>query len=146
MTIYARVREGTVEELLDWPAENPPIAACFHPEIGDWVAVGKAKPAAGWLCDGAKFTAPPALPVLIPVITKRQMLSWLLVNKQKSDADVQAALNTIADTTAKQQALIDYLYPDGPFQRSNPLFDQLASLFSMTPADIDAAFIGAAQL
>jgi hypothetical protein len=83
---------------------------------------------------------------VIPLISKRQMLTWLLQNKNKTDADVLAALDTIADSAAKAQAQIDYLYPDGPFHRANPLFDQLGAEFAMSSAEIDAAFVAAAQL
>jgi hypothetical protein len=78
--------------------------------------------------------------------TKRQILIWLLLDAGKTEADVVAALNTISDPTAKAQALIDWNYPDGPMHRDNPLFDQLATLFNMTPTDIDAAFVAAAKL
>ncbi len=82
----------------------------------------------------------------IPDVTKRQMLTWLLQNGGKTEADVIAALNGIADPAVKAQALIDWNYPDRAFQRSNPMFDQLAPAFAMTPTQIDAAFIAAAEL
>lgn len=86
---------------------------------------------------------PAAVPV--PPITKRQALTWLLTIG-KSDADVTAAIDTIPDQRARAQALIDWAYPDHPYQRSNPLFDQLAPLLGLTPQQMDAAFISASAM
>lgn len=84
---------------------------------------------------------------LIPTITKRQMLLWLLANQSKTEADVLAAIGTIADATARGQAQIEWSYPGrGLLHRAHPLFDQLGGTFGMNAADIDAAFIAAALL
>lgn len=99
--------------------------------------------------DGSALIAytPPAPVLSLAPITKRQMLLWLLAHKNKSEADILAAIGTIANATAKAEAQIAWNYPDGGIlHRANPLFDQLASQFQMTGADIDAAFAAAALL
>ncbi len=71
--------------------------------------------------------------------------TWLLTIG-KTEADVLNAINRIADATAKAQALIDWNYPDGPFRRAAPLFNQLGPLLGLSPAQLDAAFAAAAKL
>lgn len=110
-------------------------------------AAGVVSP--GWhYVDGAFVDPTPApSPAPVTLITKRQMLLWLLGNKSKTEADIATALNTIGDPIAKAKALIEWGYPDGGIlQRANPLFDQMGPLFSMTSDDIDAAFAAAAVL
>lgn len=96
-----------------------------------------------WL--NAGNTPDPAPTAPIPNISKRQMLTWLL-SVGKSESDVAASLSSITDATARAQALIDWNFPDAPFQRSNPLFDQLGPGFGLSPSQMDAAFVAAALL
>lgn len=122
------------------PGFEPPI-------IAERDAAGTASP--GWHFANGAFVNPDPAPVLVcpPTITKRQMLLWLMANKGKTEADILAAIDTIADPTAKAEAEIAFKYPDANIlHRDSPLFDQLGSLFSMTAADIDAAFTAAAAL
>jgi hypothetical protein len=82
-------------------------------------------------------------PTSIPDVTKRQMLVCLYQNLGKTDADVQAAIQSIPDPDASAVAMITWQNPDGPFRRSDPLFDELAPIFGLTPAQVDAAFVAA---
>jgi hypothetical protein len=85
-------------------------------------------------------------PTIIPNVTKRQMLLWLYQNLNKTDADVQTAIQSIPDVAAREIAMIEWLYPDSAFARSNPLFDQLAPIMGMTIEQVDVAFVAASTL
>lgn len=87
-----------------------------------------------------------AEPVLIPSVSKAQILIWLLQNLKKTEADVQSALETIKDQDERSVAIIRWTYPEGRFERSSPLFDQLGALFGLKPAQVDTAFIEGSQL
>lgn len=64
--IYARIADGRVAELVEVPAEGPPLAARFHPSIvAACVALTPAQAAEvreGWRWDGAAFLPPPPPP------------------------------------------------------------------------------------
>lgn len=145
MGTYAIVDGGSVVNLVSWDG----LADFAAPAGTSLVDTGGAHVSIGFTYAGGAFADPDPPPaVVVPAtITKRQMLLWLLANKSKTEADVLSAIDTIADPTAKAEAEIAFKYPDGNIMhRSSPLFDQLGSLFSMTAADIDAAFTAAAAL
>jgi hypothetical protein len=99
--------------------------------------------------DGAAWAVVQAFDPLaapIPDISKRQALTWL-ISIGKTEADVLKAINAIADATARARALIDWNYPDGPFKRSNPMFDTFGPTLGIaTRAQMDGAFRAAAAL
>jgi hypothetical protein len=152
MALHARVKDGLVAEILDWPADAPqPISECFHPDIGEWIDIQEQdpKPEERWLYNDSKFEEPPSpvsLAVASPSVTKRQILLWLLKNKQKTEQDVISAIDGIPDQTQRETVKINWTYPDGPFSREDPLFDQLGVSFGMSPEDIDTAFSEGAGL
>lgn len=84
----------------------------------------------------------PAGPV--PIITRRQIRLWLLQHG-KTAADVETAIASIADPTAREAALIEW--QDGvAFHHDHPLFAQLAPLLGIAVSDLPAAFRAAAVL
>jgi hypothetical protein len=85
---------------------------------------------------------PTALP--IPTITKAQALLWLL-SVGKTAANVQTAINEIADATARSVAQIEWDERQ-PFRRSHPLFDAIGGALGLSAGQIDAAFRAAALL
>jgi len=60
--MYARINNGVVVELFT-PPSGFTLAECFHPDVvAQFVAVGSATVAVGYLYSGGTFTAPPAPP------------------------------------------------------------------------------------
>jgi len=94
----------------------------------------------------AGYAAAAAASVPAITATKRQVLLQLLT-LGKQESDVITAINTIPDATAKAQALIEWNYPDGGLMhRQHPLFNQLATAFGLTAAQITSAFEAAKAL
>lgn len=119
--------------------------ARFTPEIvtpaeGDTPAV-YADPSDATLAAAIVAPEPPA-----PVpewVTRRQLKQWLIEHGQL--AGVEAALNAIADDTARAVAL-NWWVESQDFRRDHPLVASLAAALGLTSADVDAAFREAAAL
>jgi hypothetical protein len=92
--------------------------------------------------DVEAFLNPPAP---VPTITKRQALLFLL-QLGKTDADVEAAIDAIADPVAREGARIEWRYPAGPLHHEHPLFSALAPAIGLKVEDLPAAFEQAAKL
>lgn len=95
-----------------------------------------------WLADGNVPSPyiPPPQPV--PTITKAQALLYLL-SIGKTNADVNAAIASIADPTQRAIAEIEWTFRQ-PFHHDHPLFIALGPAVGIT--DLEAAFRIAAAL
>ncbi len=78
----------------------------------------------------------------VPAITKAQALLYLL-SIDNTEADVLAAIATIADPTERAVAEIEWNYRQ-PFRHDHPLFAALGPAVGIT--DMEAAFRAAAAL
>lgn len=85
---------------------------------------------------------PPSPPPAVPDISKAQALLYLL-SLGKTEADVEAAISTIADSKQRAVAQIEWGYRQ-PFRADHPLFAALAPALGIT--DLAAAFQKAAML
>lgn len=142
MSIYAIVEtsSGAVVNrvLLDDPADWSPPDGCFAVEELDPMEIG------GTYVDGI-YTPPPkpeSPPEPVPAITKAQALLYLF-SIDKAEADVLAAIATIADPTERAIAEIEWNYRQ-PFRHDHPLFTALGPAVGIT--DMEAAFRAAAVL
>ena len=89
MTIYARVQDGTVMELLELPA-GIDIGTLFHPSL-TWIALKGAQiqnVIPGYTYDGSSFTAPAPLPEPEPAAepTKAELLAQIAALMAKVEA------------------------------------------------------------
>ena len=85
------------------------------------------------------------MPMPVPSINRAQLLIWLLVNKGKTEADVDAAIASIEDDQARAVAEIEWRYRP-TFEHDHPLLTSLAPLLEIDPADLPDAFREAARL
>jgi hypothetical protein len=77
-----------------------------------------------------------------PSVTAWQIRRYLL-SKGITMADVDAAINSIADTDLREQTKVDWEYAPH-IERSHPMLVPLAAALGIS--DIDAAFIAAEQI
>lgn len=119
-------------------AESCPAGyeAATEAEASAYIA---AEVAAGWVAAPA-----PADPAPVPeTVTRRQLKEWL-IDHDKLDA-VVAVIAAISD--AKQRAIANNWWTESTdFRRDHPLVAALGAAIGMSSADIDTAFIAAAQL
>lgn len=108
----------------------------------------------GWGYDGTDFIAPPSpepepQPSPLERRLNRIQFEFMLEKLGITDA-ISAAIDAMPETTEaerNEKILARVLFRSGQeFVRDHPLFTQLAPAIGMTPQQIDAAWIEAAQL
>jgi hypothetical protein len=93
----------------------------------------------------AAIVAPePAPAVPVPATITRRQLKEYLITADLIDT-VEAALNSIADTKARRIAL-NWWTESQEIRRDHPMVATMAAALGLTPEQLDAAFIAAAQL
>lgn len=136
----------------------------YHPEQGYWVAVGvrdadhldellegypegtiQIPPSPGddyEVVDGEWVQIPPPpeptpeeLRAIMRPLTPREFRDALIDNDIMPD-QVTVAINQIADDKARAKALNAWEYPT-QFTRTDPLVDQIGTIFGLTPEKID---------
>ena len=78
-------------------------------------------------------------------ITKRQLLFWLYVNKKKTEDDILAAINTIADTDKKYLATVSYNGTNN-FYYGNEYTQEIATVLGFTTDELKKCFDEAGTL
>lgn len=161
MQTYARIAGGIVAELIEIPAEGPPLADRYHPDIvAACVAVpGGVSVAPGWLWDGAAFAAPPPpdppMPVVPASITRRQLLLSLagagLITAEEALAAamtgaVPAAIDAVFANLPEGDALAARITwaTMSVAEREHPLIGAMIAAGLVTEAQADSLFIDAA--
>jgi len=81
-------------------------------------------------------------PVIVPSVVSMAQARKALVLAGVSMATVQAALEAITDATARELAIIDWEYA-ATVRHDSPLVQSIGAALGL---DVDALFIGAAQL
>lgn len=77
-------------------------------------------------------------------ISARQIRLWLIENGF-SISQVENAIRNIADEKLKEKTLVEWEY--APYvEKSHPLILQIASILSMSPEEVNEAFVEAAKL
>ena len=131
---YAVINDGVVRNHA--LADDPEFAAAQG-----WIPAGDSN--IGDLWDGEHFTpAPPAPPVVPAAVTMRQARLALL------GAGLLPSIDSSIDSLPspqKEAARIEWEYSQ-EVQRHNGFVSVLAPMLGLTSAQIDALFIGAAQL
>jgi hypothetical protein len=78
-------------------------------------------------------------------ITKRQMLIWLFLNKQKTETDILNAIDTISDNSQKYLALVNY-NGTNEFYYGNEFVSIIGQALGLTTAQIKTMFDDAKSL
>jgi hypothetical protein len=162
MKSFARVADGLVAEIIDIPADGPPVEDRFHPDLlASLVEVKGAAPAVGDGWDGKRFRAapppPPAAPVVPASISRRQLLLAMAGAGLITGPEALAAA-----TTGAVPAAIDAVFARLPAaealaaritwatmsvaEREHPLIGALVAANLATVAQVDALFIAGAAL
>ena len=142
--LYARIEAGVVAEIIE--GTDVPIADRFHPDIvAGLVAVPDGVSAvAGWLWDGATFSAPvPTASPGPPSITARQLRLWLL-SQGRALADVDAAIAALP-AEQREPARVEWEYSTA-YERDHPLIESIGDALGFTDEEITAGFVAAATL
>lgn len=144
MTLYARIAAGAVAELLDIPADGPPLEEMFHPDLVAALVLVPAgvTPAEGWTWDGEGF-APPVppeatLPAAPSRVTARQ--ARLALHAAGLLGQVETAVTAIGGATQ-----IEWEYAT-VIERASPLLAAISGGLGLTAEQVDALFIQAAGL
>jgi hypothetical protein len=160
MQRFARVVGGIVAELIEIPADGPPIEDLYHPDlVATCIEVPEDSDVAeGWSWDGTAFAAPPPeVPVVPATITRRQLLLALTAAGLITGEEALAAA-----TTGAVPAQIDAVFADLPeaealaaritwatmsvAERAHPLILAMINAGLATPAEVDALFVAGAAL
>lgn len=78
-------------------------------------------------------------------ITKRQMLIWLFLNKQKTEQDILNAINTIQDDAQKYLALVNYSGTNN-FYYGNDFVPLIGQALGLTENELKQCFDEAGNL
>ena len=145
-TTWARLAGGAVVELIEIPADGPPIEERFHPDL---VAAMQPVPAdslvaIGWQWDEAGFSPPPPPPPPpMPAITARQLRLWL-IGQGRTLSQVDGAIEQLPAET-RDAARIEWQFAH-TYDRAHPLIAGLGAALGFSAAEIDAGFHTAATL
>jgi hypothetical protein len=86
----------------------------------------------------------PAPPRIFRSLTARQLRLWI-IGAGLPLAAVETQLEAIEDATTRERARVEWEYATA-YERTHPLVVQLGAALGLTTAQIDAAFIAAAQM
>ena len=101
MTIYARIQDGVVGEIIDIDGA---VDGRFNPQL-TWVAVDPALGVGvGWIWDGTKFTAPPPATVVSPPPVLESLQQQILAMQAKLALLTQGAVPDGTAARAPAQA------------------------------------------
>lgn len=158
MSRFALIADGLVVEMIDIPADGPPIADRYHPDLVASMVPAGGDVAAGWTWNGKKFSPPvPPVPAVPSSITRRQLLLALAGAGMISGEEALAAATTgavparidkvfgaLSDTDALA-ARITWATMS-VVERGHPLIGALIAAEVTTAAEVDALFTSAATL
>jgi hypothetical protein len=86
------------------------------------------------------YTPTPAFPTLTP-----RQLRLMLLNIGITEAQVDAEIDAITDPIEQDASRIEWKYASA-YERDHPLIDQMATAFSLPPAQVDTLWLAAADL
>ncbi|MBN7778898.1 hypothetical protein JYP49_21820 [Nitratireductor aquimarinus] len=141
MEVYGYTVHGSIDASIEGDRITiPDDPANRHRRmVADWQAEGNTIPA----------YAPPALTdeekrAAMPPLSARQLRLGLIDNGITL-ASVQAAVDGIADTTAREMAQVEWEYAT-TFERTHALISQIGAALSLTPEEIDTMWEAAGAL
>ena len=135
---YARTENNFVVQIIGNDPANlfaPEYAVLFRPCGNDVQA--------GWLDNGATFTAPPPAPPVIPQSVTMRQARLALMGAGKL-ATVNATIAGMAGVQG-DAARIEWEFSSDVL-RNQPLVQSLGPVLGLTPAQLDALFVTAATL
>jgi hypothetical protein len=139
MPRYARIATDQVAEIISLPEDLTP-AEVFHPDFAKAVVnCPDTAVVEGWGYDGAKFTAPTALPAIVPASVSSAQAKIQLRRaglRDKVDAAVKAAGGEV----------LDWFTDARVWERDNPHVSEIGSGLNLKDSDIDELFVEASKI